>query len=69
MPRKEHSDVFFLKKILYSCDPLYLHIPIGAVDDGGGYVVIPAITELRSGKVKLFSANSYIMPILSSPSP
>ena len=41
MPRKEHSDVFFSKKMLYSCDPLNLHIAIGAVDDGSGDFFIP----------------------------
>jgi hypothetical protein len=47
---------------------LIKYITIGALNDFGWHVVIPAITELRSGKVKLFSANSYIIPILSRPS-
>ena len=36
MPRKEHSDVFFFEKCYILAIPLYLHIAIGAVDDGGG---------------------------------
>lgn len=54
--------LLFLKCYSRIVVSLNLYIAIGAIDYFGWDVVIPFVTKLRSGKVKLFSANSYIIP-------